>query len=1119
MDVGTWLRDLGLGRYEQAFRDHDIDVSLLPTLTDSDLRELGIVSLGHRKRLLAAISELAAPAERSPPDLSVALSSTSGPPQAERRQLTVMFVDLVGSTALSSRLDPEEMREVLHAYQNAVTGEIARVDGHLAKLMGDGVLAYFGWPRADEYDAERAVHAGLAIIEAVKRLSTPFGEPLAARVGIATGLVVVGELIGDGAAREEAVVGETPNLAARLQEVAPSGTVVIAPGTRRLLGDTFDLRDCGPIRLKGFDQPVRSFEVLRQHLTQSRFEARHSGSSIRMVGRDRELALVLERWHQSSAGEGQAVLVVGEAGIGKSRLVQALLEEVAASPHIALRYQCSPHYVGTPLWPVIQQLSFAAGLAPDDGDEDKLDKIEALLRRGAEDISEAASMIAALLGIETGNHYPLQDLSAQQRRARTQAALVQQLLGLERTQPVLIVVEDAHWIDPTTLDLFSQVLDRIANIRVLMLLTSRPENQPNLGGHPNVTRLTLSRLGRRPTEAIVAQLRGSRSLPPVVLEEITARTDGVPLFIEELTKAVLEVGAAAPGAVPVSLYASLLARLDRVPGVREVAQVAACIGREFHYPLLVAISPLPEGELRIALSRLAEAELVFCRGAPPEASYVFKHALVCDAAHESLLKAHRQQIHSKIVRVLETRFPEIVEREPELIARHCGEAKLPEQALAYWQRAGQQALRRSALTEAIAHLHMGLTVLEDLPVGPERDRRELDLQLALGHSWLHARGFAASETGRTYTRAHELCLALGDIPELPRALYGRCAHHVHRGELAAALTFARELLSAGERRGDRSAIVAGRRMVGVTLCLLGQFDESRTHLETGARLYDLERDRTSAFTYASDSLVMCLIWLSQVLVVLGYPDQAGARHDDALRHARDLSQANTSALAFSWGCMTLQLLRDGSNALEESALAIALSAELGFPLYRALGNVVHGWALAGNSRLEDGIALMQQGFDEYQATEAETLSSYFLSLRAEVQLHARRAAAGLDFVATALDKIERTQTRWIAAELHRIRGELLLALPIPDHDGAEACFRNAMTIAGQQNAKLWQLRSAASSARLWRDQGRRSEARDLLIPIYGWFAEGFNTPDLVEAGRLVDELRVSPATADGLEPS
>ncbi|GEC33245.1 hypothetical protein N181_24160 [Sinorhizobium fredii USDA 205] len=1099
VSIRAWLLGLGLGQYERAFCDNDIDASLLPTLTDGDLRELGVVSLGHRKQLLAAIAELHRPA--SGPS---AVASAMG--QAERRQLTIMFVDLVGSTALSSRLDPEDMRQVLRAYQNAVMGEIARGGGHLAKLMGDGVLAYFGWPRANEDDAERAVQAGLTIVQAVKQLSTPFGEPLAARVGIATGLVIVGDLIGDGAAREEAVVGETPNLAARLQEVASCGTVVIAAGTRRLLGDAFDLRDLGPIRLKGFNQPVSGFVVLRPHLSESRFEARQSGRATPMVGRDQELALVLRRWRQSIMGDGKAVLLVGEAGIGKSRLVQALLDRVAADAHIALRYQCSPHYTGTPLWPVVQQLLLAAGFGHDDGDEQKLNKLETLLRRGVKDISEAAPLIAGLLGIEAGSRYPPLDISPQQRRARTQMALIQQLLGRERRKPVLMVVEDLHWIDPTTLELIGQILDRVVGARVLMLLTTRPDNQPHLGEHSHMTRLALNRLDRRQAEAIVARLSGSSSLPPAVLGEIAARSDGVPLFIEELTKAVLETGMTAPGTVPASLYASLLARLDRVPGVREVAQVAACIGREFGFQLLSAVSPLPVAELQTALERLVEAELVFRHGTPTEANYAFKHALVRDTAHESLLKANRREIHAKIVRVLETRFPETVEREPELLARHCGEAKLLDEAVDYWQRAGQQALRRSALVEAIAHLRMGLDVLGSLPPGPERLRRELVLQLALGHSWLHARGFAAAETGSTYARAHELCLELVDVPELPQALYGRCAHHVHRGELNAALKLARDLLSAGEQRGDGSATVAGHRMVGVTLCLLGRLGESRAHLEAGARLYDPERDRTSAFTYASDSRVMCLVWLSQVLVMLGYPEQGAARHNEALRHAGDLSQANTSALAFSWGCMTLQLLHDVPNALEESTAAVALAAELGFPLYQALGDVVHGWAVAGNGQLEEAIALMQRGFDDYRATEAEALSPYFLCLRAELTVQTQQAAAGLNLVAAGLEKIDRTQTRWIEAELYRVRGELLRALPKADSPEAEACFYQALGVADEQNARLWQLRCATSLARMWNDEGRLSDACDLLSPIYGWFTEGFDRPDLVEAKSLLDEF-------------
>src|SRR5215210_7162546 len=564
------------------------------------------------------------------------------------------------------------MRVVLHAYQNTVTGEIARVGGHVAKLMGDGVLAYFGWPLAHEDDAERAVQAGLAIVAAVGRLSTPAGEPLAARVGIATGLVVVGDLVGEGAAREEMVVGETPNLAARLQAAATPGAVVIADGTRRLLGEVFELRELGATQLKGFAQPVSSFQVLGRHWTSSRFEAQRSGRAMPMIGRDQELALVLERWRQAVAGEGQAVLLVGEAGIGKSRLIHAVLDAVVQGDHFALRYQCSPHHTGSALWPVIQQLGYAAGVEPADTEVVKLDKLEVLLRRGVHDISQAVPLVAALLGVDPGERYPAHGLTPHQQRARTLSVLVEQLLGLARCRPVLMVVEDAHWIDPTTLELLGQTIDQIAGARVLMLLTSRPDNQPSLGGHPHVTRLTLNRLGRSPTEAIVARLTCGASLPRETLGEIAARTDGVPLFVEELTKAVMEAETVGTRVVvPVSLYASLMARLDRVPEVKEVAQVAACIGREFSYSLLSKVWLSSEAELRAALDRLAAAELIFRRGTPPEANYAFKHALVRDAAHESLLKAQRQKLHARIVQVLEECFPEMVDAEPELLARHC----------------------------------------------------------------------------------------------------------------------------------------------------------------------------------------------------------------------------------------------------------------------------------------------------------------------------------------------------------------------------------------------------------------------------------------------------------------
>jgi class 3 adenylate cyclase/predicted ATPase len=1106
VSIKAWLHGLGLGRYEQAFRDNDIGVDLLPTLTEADLRELGVVSLGHRKQLLAAIMNLSK-SDRLPP-MPIPAAPHPGPtaPQAERRQLTVMFVDLVGSTALSSHLDPEDMRVILHAYQNAVTGEIARVGGHLAKLMGDGVLAYFGWPRAGEDDAERAVQAGLTIVQAVQRLHTPSGEPLAARVGIATGLVIVGDLIGEGASREEAVIGETPNLAARLQEIAPSGTVVIAAGTRQLLGEMFELRDLGPIRLKGFDRAVGGFKVLCPNPIESRFEARQPGRSAPMVGRDQELALVLERWRQSLAGEGQAVLVVGEAGIGKSRLVQALLDEAAAEPHSALRYQCSPHHTGTPLWPVVQQLGFAAGFAPTDGEEARLNKIETLLYRGADDISKAAPLMAALLGIEAGGRYAHEELSPQQRRARTQDALIQQFLGLECRQPVLIVIEDVHWIDPTTLELFGQLLDRMACARVLMLLTSRPDNQPNLGIHPHVTRLTLNRLGRGPTEAIVAWLNGSGSLSPAVLGEITARTDGVPLFIEELTKAVLEVGMTAPRAVPASLYASLMARLDRVPGVREVAQVGACIGREFSHALLAAVSPMPKAELQAALDRLAAAELVFRRGTPPDTRYSFKHALVRDAAHESLLRSRRQELHAAIARALEERFPETRDMEPELLAQHYTEAGLTEQAVEAWQRAGQQALARSAVDEAVAHLTEGLTVLQGLPSGTERQRRELRLQLALGQASIAGMGFAASETGDAYARARELCLELGDVPEVFPVLYGRSVFHLQRDELKEAHEVACELLHLGEERGDVAAQSTGCRIVGSALTQFGRFIESRAAFEKALATYDPVRDRSSALVYAIDTRVLCLSWLSHLYLILGHPEQARARSNEVPAHARELGHPATTAVSLALGCMLHQLLQDKDNAQAQAKATIALATEQGFPHYRAVGAVVHGWSQASSGQVAVGIAEMHQGLADYEATGARMWSPYFLGLLADANGRAGRAAEGMSMVENALDQVRRTGGRWIEADLHRHQGELLLVGGKPDAQEAEACFRRALAVARHQEASMWELRAATSLARLWRDQKKSREARDLLAPIYGRFAEDLETPALLDAGRLLDGL-------------
>jgi class 3 adenylate cyclase/predicted ATPase len=1107
VEIAVWLRNLGLERYEPVFRDNAIDADVLPELTDEHLKELGL-PLGHRLKLLKAVAVL-----RQGPALPAAVVPSAEPPgarntaQAERRQLTVMFADLVGSTALSAALDPEEMRDVIRAYQNTVAGEITRFEGHVAKYLGDGVLAYFGWPQAHEDDSERAVQAGLTVVEAVGRLSPPTGDALAARVGIATGLVVVGDIVGEGAAREEMVVGDTPNLAARLQEAATPGAVVISDGTRRLLGELFELRELGATKLKGFAMPVSSFQVLSEHPMSSRFEARRTGQSLPMVGRDQELALVLERWRQAVAGEGQAVLLVGEAGIGKSRLIHAILDAVAQGDHFVLRYQCSPHHTGTALWPVIQKLGLAAGFEPADTEAVKLDKLEVLLRRGARDISQAVPLVAALLGIDPGQRYPAHGFTPHQQRARTLSVLVEQLLGLAHQRPVLMVVEDAHWIDPTTLELIGQAIDQIAGPRVLMLLTSRPDNQPSLGGHPHVTRLTLNRLGRGPIEAIIAQLVGRTNIPRNTLGEIAARTDGVPLFVEELTKAVMEAETVGTRVVvPVSLYASLMARLDRVPEVKEAAQVAACIGREFSYSLLSKVWLSSEAELLAALDRLAAAELIFRRGTPPEANYAFKHALVRDATHESLLKAQRQKLHARIVQVLEECFPETVRTEPELLAQHCSEAGLSERAIDYWYQAGQQAVARSAMKEAVAQLSAGLDTLRRLPEGTKRDRRELDLQTTLGVALLAARGQGASETGRTYARARDLAERLGETQQQLRAVYGLSAHHNTRGDFRAGGEAAETLLRLAKAQGDETGQAAGYRILGATATIVGQFVDGRAYLEAVLAGPSARDGWQAASLYAMDPWVVASGWLAWPLLLSGHPEQAWDRHRESLTRARELAHPNTLAQVLFIGCTFCQLCSDPGGVLERAEELSALATEQGFPLWRGAAMTLEGWALAREGRTEQGIEKIGQGIAAYCATEAELWRPLFLGLSAEAHALEGRQAEARQLLTEAVDRAERTGERWFEAELHRLEGAVMIRGGTPDPVAAEGHLQKAVDLARSQRAKWWELRATTNLARRWRDQGRWAEAHGLLTPVCNWFTEGFDTPDLREARALLSAL-------------
>ncbi len=761
MDVANWLRDLGLERYEAAFGENDVSAKLLLTLTADDLKEIGVTSFGHRRQLLEAIAALRF--ESTPADDPSASIGNFGSFEttAERRPLSVMFCDLIGSTALSARLDPEDLRQVIRAYQACVAATIQQFEGFIARYVGDGVLIYFGWPEARETDAERAVRAGLAVAAAVS--AAPLGgEALQVRVGIATGLVVVGEPIGSGDSRQQTAVGETPNLAARLQGLAEPGQVVIDGATHRQIGRLFACQDIGTVELKGLPIAVPAWLVLGEGILESRFEALRSATTP-LVGRDEEMELLLRRWTQAKAGSGRLVLISAEPGVGKSRLAEALVERIAAEPHTRLRYFCSPHHQDSALYPVIAQMGRAAGFQHADAPAARLAKLQTLLAATAPPMEDVA-LIADLHSLPSADLSPPLDVTPQRKKEKTFEAFLRQVEGLARPHPVLMVFDDLHWIDPSSRELLDRLIDRVAEWPVLGLAIFRPEFQPPWAGRPHVTMLTLARLDRRDTAAMIANVAGNAALSTEIMEEIVERTDGVPLFVEELTKAVLESGMQGAAAlssvpypalsVPATLHASLMARLDRLgSAAKGVAQIGATIGREFEHGLLASTTDLPGPQLREALYRLTNAGLLFLRGTPPDASYIFKHAMVQDAAYGTLLRSRRQQLHARIATILEDRFPEITQAQPALLAQHCAAAGLGEKSVAYWLKAGQQALARSAMTEAVAQLRKGLQALDSLPSDPRYQQQELDLQTALGSALTATKGWSGAEPRETRARA------------------------------------------------------------------------------------------------------------------------------------------------------------------------------------------------------------------------------------------------------------------------------------------------------------------------------------------------------------------------------
>ena len=1124
MDLGAWLRDLGLERYEAAFRDNEIDATLLPNLTAEDLKDLGVTLVGHRRRLLDAIANLKAEAGI---ELSVAQPLAEGAAraapaevEAERRQLTVMFVDLVGSTALSRELDPEEMRDVIRRYQNTVAGEVTRFEGHVAKFMGDGVLVYFGWPRAHEDAAERAVRAGLAIAAAVDGLSTPKGSALAARVGIATGLVVVGDLIGEGRAQEEAVVGETPNLAARLQELATAGGVVVAESTARLLGRLFDWAELEVHDLKGYSDPVKAYSVVGESAAESRFEALHASRLTAMVGREQEMGLLLDRWRLAKNGEGQVVQLVGEAGIGKSRIIRDLRERLAGERHVRIRYYCSPYHINSVLYPVVDQLSRAAGLVRDESPERKLDKLEEVFAQANSRLDDCIPAIASLLTIPTEGRYAPLDLTPQRQKARIFQVLLAQLEGLAAKETVLMLLEDVHWLDPTSLELFDQVVDRIERLPVLFVTTYRPDCTPRWLNYQHVMMFTLNRLGRSHATEIIARMTEGRELPASIVDHILARTDGVPLFVEELTNVVLESGLVRPDgesyalcgplpplAIPATLHDSLMARLDRLAPAKEVAQTGAVIGRQFAHELLAAVVGLSEAKLATALDKLVATELLFRRGTAPNVTYSFKHALVQDAAYESLLRSRRRLLHARIADALESRFPETAETQPELLAHHFAHAGAVEKAVEHWKRAGQLAMARSATAEAIAHLEAGLRILRDLPESESRDRQELSIQLAVGSAMVAAHGFAAPQTEQAYQRAQELCEHLHDIRQLFPVVYGLCLVHIYAADLGAAQAAASRLLALVATTDDRDLLFFAHRAGGVSSYPAGKLEAARAHLERALALYDPDIHRTPAFVYAFDPKVVCLDYLARTLFPLGFVEQAFGRNDEAVAEAKRIAHSNSLALPLFFGGTLHQLAGDRDGVEARAKELVRLADEERFRFWFAGGTILRGWVAADAGEIDAGVQTMQEGLAGWQATGAEYMIPYFLCLLAQVRTRSGRASDALSLLNEAAQRIERSGERWFEAEIHRVTGEAHLSSERPDTAAAEHHYRFALKVAHAQGARLWALRAAVGLGHLWQQQGRHDDAHRLLAPLCAESTEGLASPDRRIARNLLDQLR------------
>ncbi len=1108
----AWLRELGLERYAPVFVENDVNLEALRLLTDADLVSLG-VSLGHRRVLFKALAELngSSPAALAGEVLAEAVPGRSrSRAEGERRQLTVLFCDMVGFTELASRLDPEVLQGIVRSYEDNCAACVTRYEGYVFQRLGDGIVAFFGYPLAHEGEGERAIRAGLEIVEALAKLELPHAGHLAVRIGIATGLVVVSSV-------EKGAVGETMNLAARLQGIAQPGSVLVSERVHRLAGGAFHYQDLGEQTLKGIAHRTRAYRIVGISKATSRFEAAHAQVGLTpLVGREQDLELLLERWQLARNGAGQVVLLGGEPGIGKSRILNALRERLEARDAQISRFQCSPYSVNSAFWPIIDNLERMLEFGRDDAPESKLDKLEALIVTRCGRPPSDVRFLASMLSIPCEQRYGPLVMAPQKHKTETLRAFVDLTEAAARSQPTMILFEDAHWADHTTLEVLDLLIDRLKSMPVLIVLTHRLEFQSRWSEHRHVTALSLGKLDRAQSSVLVSKLTGDKALPGELLEQILARTDGVPLFVEELTKSILEsgelkdsgdrydyTGAIRTMIIPATLRDSLMARLDRVIPGKEVAQIGAAIGREFSYELIAAVAPLTKTQLDHGLAQLAQSALAFRRGTPPDAIYSFKHALVQDAAYDSLLKSRRQELHGTIARVIEERFPSLKDTEPEVLAHHLTAAGQISTAVPVWQKAGVLAIKRAALTEAVSHLSRGLELVSTLPPSSERDAIELKLRSVLGTAWVALKGWPAPEVSNVLHPALPLAKSSRRPAALLSVLENICVNVLTQGRVAESLHWVQELFNAAETTGDSALLISAHMAAIGTRFWSGELVAAREHGNAVLTLYNEQEHRR----LPADPRSRAGNWAAPATWMLGFPDQAVVISEQKDAYARQQGQPYDLGLALGMGAAAFDLRREPEELRKRARECERLGHENGMPvLWTILAPWSYGRALVHEGQTAEGISLLKAGISGWEESGGKLGCPYFKSVVAQGMAQLGEVDDALALIDEQIAQVERPGwgERAHYAEILRLIGWMLSLKG--DLEGAERNYLASLDWAQHQQAKSWELRTATSLARLWQSQGKRREAYELLSPVYAWFTEGFDTKDLIEAKTLLGEL-------------